>query len=510
MMPAAPIEISVEMVAKDLVRRKYLSPLAVDANFPRLRTVWPDIQTGIFNILQRFNSTANHLTLIAISRLGFSSDFNNPTTVYIAVDYGSSEVTWPPVLDEMQKFIDEFRLDLHVHMEHNEIGHSAFELLKVDLTPAEYDERARSYNFELERPYLRAVPAGADIGTATYIKRDDGTSVSPLVGTLGCWVEVKVKDRGWQTLGLTNYHVVRPSLQGFTMSRKTVKLEPGKQTVLRSRMGTPVPGSVLWKADRDGLRTHDTSQRCQMEHPARAKHNFTVQGIQNRIRALEASGVPVPSELTSDLASMTSFFDGDQQHFGRPCFGSGYLKRSNGNGRLDWALIQPVCKERVGDNMLPSAQHWSAAGYAMDEGPLALGWPLSAQQRTIRTIGTEDRVFKIGASTKSTVGVYAGLQAGCIIAEERYMTERTEAQLISREYTFIGPRDKAFAHKGDSGAVVWDDKGGILGLLFRGLQPHQAGEQGYTFVTPIEDVFESIKKTSEGRIEEVRILAPQV
>jgi hypothetical protein len=45
----------------------------------------------------------------------------------------------------------------------------------------------------------------------------------------------------------------------------------------------------------------------------------------------------------------------------------------------------------------------------------------------------------------------------------------------------------------------------VLGLLFRGRQPTQT-EQGYTFVTPIEDVFQDIKDKSKGKILDIRVL----
>jgi hypothetical protein len=86
------------------------------------------------------------------------------------------------------------------------------------------------------------------------------------------------------------------------------------------------------------------------------------------------------------------------------------------------------------------------------------------------------------------------------------MADRKEEDLKSTEHVFIGPRDQIFANKGDSGAAVWDRKGCIVGLLFRGLAPHQTGRQTYALVTPIEDVVKSIIDKSQGNILGVRIL----
>jgi hypothetical protein len=175
---------------------------------------------------------------------------------------------------------------------------------------------------------------------------------------------------------------------------------------------------MLWNTDKDGLGTSGTSNRTPMEHPSRAKHNFTVQQIRQRMRDLDEAKMPVPTQLKPELASITSFFDRGRQCFGRPCLASGYLQRTTDNGRLDWALIRPESNDRVGGNSLPSAGDWSAAGYALSEFPLALGGTLNVQQQTMRQFSPGDVVFKTGASTKCTVGAYNGLKADCVLPEE--------------------------------------------------------------------------------------------
>lgn len=119
------IDINVEMVLEDLVLPKFLSPLDHDDVYPHLKSAWPKIKPGIYNILQKYASTADHMTAIALFKLGFNESYNSHKTVYVTVDYESPEAGWPPVLKDMQTFVDGFNFDLHVHLEHNTMGHPA-------------------------------------------------------------------------------------------------------------------------------------------------------------------------------------------------------------------------------------------------------------------------------------------------------------------------------------------------------------------------------------------------
>lgn len=79
----------------------------------------------------------------------------------------------------------------------------------------------------------------------------------------------------------------------------------------------------------------------------------------------------------------------------------------------------------------------------------------------------------------------------------------------SAEYIFCGapacPTRSFAEQRGGAGAVVYDRKGGILGLVAAGQVPQQS-KQGYPIVTPIEDIFEDIKKRSRGEVQAIRVL----
>jgi hypothetical protein len=392
----------------------------------------------------------------------------------------------------MQSFLDEFKLGLRVHIEHNIIGPRVFHLHETNLTQAERLEKIRDFAIQPMNPYSISPNAGADIGAGRYLQRQDGKLSSPMLGTLGCWLDVNVKGEGWKTVALTNYHIVRPALDGFTL-------------------GEPIQGSALWNADADanGLLPSDVKHRsCKMEHPARARHNFTVETTERAFQPGYAFQDPSPTrdEYRRILDEQIAFFDGDRQYLGQVWLASGFLRRTaTSNSRLDWALVMPTAKSHIGRNILPGKEDWAAkytpAAWAAQP---TWGATLQPQAISIHDMQQDDVVYKAGASTKCTVGEFTELRPDCAITEEGYMPGRTAASRRSTEFMFAGVEVQPFAERGDSGAAVWDREGRVVGLLFRGPAPHQCA-RGYALGTPIEDVFESIIAVSKGRIVDIRI-----
>ncbi|KAK3364776.1 hypothetical protein B0T24DRAFT_537214 [Lasiosphaeria ovina] len=363
----------------------------------------------------------------------------------------------------------------------------------------------------------RTVYAGDDICAGRYIRRSDGKLSNPLVGTLGCWVEILVKDGGWRKMGLTCYHVVRPCLEGYTLETKQDKNDH-EQWVSRSHHGKPVQDSDLWVADRKGLGTEGMARRVRVEHPARAKHNFTVEEKQSAVQHYQSQGASAKAlKCTALLDESIAFFDRDEQFFGQVCFASGYIRRTKTNARLDWALIVPVSDNRIGGNPLPSLDDWVDQKYDTKYAPLT-DEHLKPQGQSLYDCVKGDNVvhkvslFKNGASTACTMGNLSKTKTDCVISEERYMSKadsvprRSPSSLRSREFVVKAEVRRAgrFGDRGDSGAMVWDAQGRVVGMLFTGQQPHGT-EEGYSLVTPIEDIFEDIKDKSGGNILDIRI-----
>ncbi|KAK4155595.1 hypothetical protein C8A00DRAFT_31542 [Chaetomidium leptoderma] len=436
---AAPhgFDVAIEIMAPELIQPKYISP-ALDENLPKLSEDWPTIKDEVVGILELFPATASHMTTISLFRLGYDELVTkaNPMTVYVSLDYESDQLGWDPVVQEIQCYLDGFEHDLHVHLEHNVLNHFAFPLVAPNWDEAKIEIQNPRFGFQVNPQYQTAVGPGADIGAARYITRDDQHQVSPLLGTLGCYLEIQ-----------------REGTPGWT--KKAFARDPSPET-------------------------------------------------------------------QNDLDDKIAFFDQDRHLFGKVWAGSGYTRRTKTNGRLDWALIEPISQDRVkggqgqgqGINVLPDRDEWKSTQLLPRYMPYSptFGTPLKPPpdgKRNLDQLGKDDLGYKIGTSTGATVGVFNSVQTDCKIGDEKYMGLKNP---YSTEYTFIGHAhhspDGRFGDFGDSGAVVFDEEGRALGLLFTGQSPNQCPPYGINFVIPIEDVFEDIKAFSKGKITGVRIANP--
>jgi hypothetical protein len=96
------------------------------------------------------------------------------------------------------------------------------------------------------------------------------------------------------------------------------------------------------------------------------------------------------------------------------------------------------------------------------------------------------RVIKYGRTTHWTVGVSNEVLSDC----------QRENGRISKEWCIIDEdtrRERAFSDRGDSGAIVFDFKGRIAGMIHGGGVLKASGKS-MTYATPIEWLFESIEQ----------------
>ncbi len=493
------LDIAVEMIAEELTLPKYLSLVPADLLARGLERDWPVIRDKAFQILESHPATRNHTTTISLFRLGFSmDDGDNNNTVYISLDYTSNEAGWPPVARELQYLLDQYGYaELALHMEHNVLEQYPFELVPGQPNNPRRAEKRRLYNLVPTTPYNTAVNLGADIGPSRYLVTDDGKRVSPTIGTLGCWLEIK-SDRfpDWTKVLLTNYHIIRAAYDGFTVAGSD------GQYVARA----PRANSALLKIDHRGVVPKTGAPK--IENPTRLKHNVGVQNL--RLILSNVSLTEGRSARQDKLDQMLDFFDQGKNELGTIYCASGFGRRTASNGRLDWALIMPLTKDRVGTNKLPSFEDWvqkycadSAGQFPRAETSNAtLGQPPPAG---VRRLDHQQYIYKVGASTRLTVGQFNKMESSVKLRDDKHVGER-----MSTEYAFVHSLvadngDERLADLGDSGSVVWDEEGRPVGLLFRGLSPQQTGRAMVAYVTPIEDVLADIKKFSAGRIHEIRI-----
>ncbi|KAK3364745.1 hypothetical protein B0T24DRAFT_638557 [Lasiosphaeria ovina] len=508
------IDIAVEIIAEEHSRSKYISPISAELLARGRDKDWARIKDKVADIMDSYPATAGHVTSIQLFRLGFSIvDDENPDTVYVSVDYECLETKWPPIVGEVQQFLRQITYaDLKLHMEHNIVEQCTFPLLPFRRSPDEVEVRAREMNLVPEFPYQTRVKLGADISASNYLMGSDANLYSPLVGTLGCWLEVKTtKYPKGVTVALTNFHIIRPAYDGFQIFVKDEGLP---------RVGRPKEDSQLWKADEKGIKP--SANAPMIEHPSRSKHNIGVYTRQAMVDKLGES--PSAASFKEKLDDTIAFFDNGRHVLGTVFCASGYKRRTANNGRLDWALVKPLDEARIGENKLPTIGPWAEKYNHRDFDLLpnstTFGGLLQEPTDGLRGLAHGELVYKVGTTTRMTVGKFSHMKSDVKIAEDRHVSlgaeDRHVSPRVSEEFGFIqvgtigknyvGCRE--FATYGDSGSVVWDKEGRIVGLLFTGQTPQGTSSQTLSYITPIHDVFEDIMKFSNGEIKEIRLAPP--
>lgn len=521
-------DIHVEIIAPELQQTTYYD----DVSEPFLLGAWDSVMDMVYKRLQLFEATKDHMTTIALEKYGVDPDRrSNPPTIYISVDYSSDETQWLVILTDIKSTIDSVGWNhVQVHIEHNLNMHCAFDLLPPTGDTDEREALGLAANKRLTSDYSQVVKIGDDLGPSHYVTRTDGTPRDPGNGTVGCLVQIKSNSHpNWRTFILTNYHVVRSAFDGFT-------LEPAGTG---SRVVAPPKSSDLWKIDKNGYIPNSkiNSQPVAFESPSRSKHNFTIWHIDNKILSLgkelewyeesfrntkDARTGESLRESRDEIAALNvekqqklKFFDDNKQVLGELYAASGFRRRSPNNRRLDWALLK-LDASRQGSNRLPNREVWTPQLPLISSQPFkTFGMILKDQSRSIEDLsGVEwssngSSVYKVGATTRATTAESHKAVDTVTLIDDKHLKVPPSKELA------FGPKKHydnhgvlKFCAHGDSGSVVFDDRGGIVGLLFRGHRNNKSFDDGYGYVTPIEHVFQDIKDFSKGQITDIRI-APQ-
>jgi hypothetical protein len=110
------LNVTVEIIAEELTRATYTD---IPDPTPAHQADWERIEGRVYQILQSHSATRSTVTWLALLHYGFSRvHTKNPVTVFISVDYGSEEARWPPIINEIQEYLDTFSHHLRVHIEH--------------------------------------------------------------------------------------------------------------------------------------------------------------------------------------------------------------------------------------------------------------------------------------------------------------------------------------------------------------------------------------------------------
>jgi len=489
------VNIAVEIIAIELQVWSHIRAIPKTLSSPTLVTDWDVIRHKVDEILESHPATRNKFSNISLVRLGWwSGEYaeRNPLTIHISLDYDSDETQWEPISEEIRQFtVQVSQHKFEVHMEHSSSDHypGPQPLGKTTSHETGISEHA-GFCRSIDRPYTKAnLQPGDDLrppySTAVNLGGDLGLAPDPLgggkftlLGTLGCWIELKTVNKPtWTKYALTSYNVVR---------------------------GTIKDPQDIMKADAQGIspaHAEKPLRLAEMESPGRTKHDYAVHVFRDLIER-EVWPLDEIYKVTKPLESMEKFISEDRHLFGKIFAASGLGRRSPTNGRLDWALLKPHDPQRIGRNTLPTREEWEATGSICNAPPTSVrGGNLGEVPTTslLATVGQGGSLYKKGAMTDATSGMFHGYPSIVRLVEDRGVQKSEEVSLFDGygvKHTW------QCAQNGDSGVVVFDHAGRAVGLLFGG-QRHWAGRQ--CFVTPLHDVFEDIKAFSDGSVTAVRI-----
>ncbi|KAJ4324065.1 hypothetical protein N0V84_004031 [Fusarium piperis] len=504
----------VEMIAPERVRPKYISPAP---SLPGLSQAWPELQSAIHQKLDTYQATRSYVTLIGLFRLGLSpSPSLNPITVYVSLEDDSDETQWGAISRHLESYLhSQGWTSFVVHLEHNVVDRCAFDLNLPGGSHRIINQRLKESSHYLKGDYQDVVGLGASLGAAQYLRTTGGSIANPSAGTLGCYIEIRATgSTTWQKFGLTNYHIMRPCLDGFVVqetkadctSDPVATPEQIKADLVALAEDTPRVNSELWKADHRVFHRLKYNRPMTLESPARVKHNYTIWYLNTLIQKSRERGGGLEAiraeKLEREKASKIFFFDTKSNGYGSVRMASGFARRTpERNHRLDWAVIE-VNPSRIGENRLPTEEDWNSTNVGTEiPGSSTFGALLRHPSSSLKAMSLEDSVWKVGATSGPTHGVYNEYKVYCKMKDDRHVTGPPR---YSEQFVITGNDTSRFCGPGDSGAVVFNAQGEAIGLLFSGQRPDQS-TAGYGLVTPIEDVFESIKACSSGTIDDIRI-----
>ncbi|RSL60786.1 hypothetical protein CEP54_006609 [Fusarium duplospermum] len=153
-----------------------------------------------------------------------------------------------------------------------------------------------------------------------------------------------------------------------------------------------------------------------------------------------------------------------------------------------------IDQSRIGENRLPTEEAWEAKYGGLDA-PYArtFGGRLHQPSGSFRnkTIAPGASVWKVGATSGPTHRTFFDCALHLTLIDDAYVAGKPkyyseEFVIVGNDISSQGYRGRFCGH-GDSGSVV----------------PNHTADYG--LVTLIEDVFEDIKASSQGQIEDIRI-----
>lgn len=154
---------------------------------------------------------------------------------------------------------------------------------------------------------------------------------------------------------------------------------------------------------------------------------------------------------------------------------------------MDWALFR-VEAGQCGTNAIKTYGELPDEWKDIEEGAL--------HSRGCPSVKLGDTVFKVGRATGYTTGNWAETKTANI---GRQVVNGEEIVQITYERTITGLGNMPFSLKGDSGALVFNEHGRVVGMVFGGIEGGM-----FSYVTHITDFFVHMKEKTNAQ--DVRIM----
>lgn len=171
---------------------------------------------------------------------------------------------------------------------------------------------------------------------------------------------------------------------------------------------------------------------------------------------------------------------------GDPILQPGHIDHGAAPGAVVGFLASFVRLKRTGKNFLDCALASLAPGIEFDPQGLDVIGRLTGLGDALLREG--ETVRKIGRTTGVTRGRVTAIEMDNVLVDYDLGTLRFDQQI-----EIEGDDDGAFSAGGDSGALIVDEAGRAVALLFAGGDQGGANGQGLTYANPLRPVLESLK-----------------
>ncbi|KAG2421711.1 hypothetical protein HFD88_005687 [Aspergillus terreus] len=407
-----------------------------------ITTKWPTVQAQILGSID-----LTDVFFVGCYRVGHNKEANdNPPTVLVLVNvHGTRD--WKDVREAIVGILDQHELSM-----------VAVEISKDRLRCTDKPLR------DLDRAACKGpVKPGYGIGVEV-----DGLAAA----TFGGYVDLQSPCTGqWLKFGLTCLDGValEENLDGYSRWRRDGVLD---HDLAKPHLCLHSPSlrdleKSLRELDREleGWRSCDTYKRgVQME----------AEGLLDMMPKADRENYPIVKSIIADTESfakeLRDFRDKNRYQLGHVVGASGKMAstcKSDSLKNMNWALIE-VQKRR--------------------EGPNKLGKGIALRVASSNDLNdlSDGPLFIEGRSSGSSEGAYSGLRPA-LIAEK--MVDGIITLMGTIEHSATGYNGESFSRPGDSGSLIYQRPGKVVGMVFAGIE-----WRGITLFTRIDDLFEDINQ----------------